>query len=104
MDEDKGFENICRALVKSDLIVRLFSYFRYHNKELMFIYSLVSGKIDISGNLVEIHATDKKSDGYKYIIDNLNKDYDCLVCGDGTLPESVSALIDNGFISFIRPR
>ena len=31
MDEDKGFENICRALVKSDLIVRLFSYFRYHN-------------------------------------------------------------------------
>lgn len=97
MDEDKGFKNIYRALVKSDLIVRLFSYFRYHNnKELMFIYSLVSGKIDISGNLVEIHATDKKSDGYKYIIDNLNKDYDCLVCagGNGALSEAVSALIN----------
>lgn len=62
----------------------------------MFIYSQVSGKIDVSGNLVEIHATDKKSDGYKYIIDNLNKDYDCLVCagGDGALSEAVSALIN----------
>lgn len=79
-------------------------------KKLMFVYNPVSGKMDVSRNLseivevfskdflVEIHATDEKGDGYKYIMDNLDENYDCLVCagGDGTLSESVSALIDKG--------
>ena len=77
----------------------------------MFVYNPVSGKMDVSRNLseivevfskdflVEIHATDEKGDGYKYIMYNLDENHDCLVCagGDGTLSESVSALIDNGF-------
>lgn len=77
-------------------------------KKLMFVYNPVSGKMDVSRNLseivevfskdylVEIHATGRKGDGYKYIMDNLDESYDCLVCagGDGTLSEAVSALID----------
>ena len=70
-------------------------------KKLMFVYNPVSGKMDVSRNLseivevfskdylVEIHATGRKGDGYKYIMDNLDESYDCLVCagGDGTLSE-----------------
>ena len=74
----------------------------------MFVYNPVSGRKDVSRNLseivevfskdylVEIHATCEKGDGYKYIVNNLDGSYECLVCagGDGTLSEAVSALID----------
>ena len=74
----------------------------------MFVYNPVSGRMDVSRNLseivevfskdylVEIHATCEKGDGYKYIVNNLDNSYECLVCagGDGTLSEAVSALID----------
>ena len=77
-------------------------------KKLMFVYNPVSGRMDVSRNLseivevfskdylVEIHATCEKGDGYKYIVNNLDGSYECLVCagGDGTLSEAVSALID----------
>ena len=77
-------------------------------KKLMFVYNPVSGRKDVSRNLseivevfskdylVEIHATCEKGDGYKYIVNNLDNSYECLVCagGDGTLSEAVSALID----------
>ena len=77
-------------------------------KKLMFVYNPVSGRMDVSRNLseivevfskdylVEIHATCEKGDGYKYIVNNLDNSYECLVCagGDGTLSEAVSALID----------
>lgn len=79
-------------------------------KKLMFVYNPVSGRMDVSRNLseivevfskdylVEIHATCEKGDGYKYIVNNLDNSYECLVCagGDGTLSESVSALINLG--------
>ena len=107
-------QDICESLGKLDLKVRLFklkfTFMSYYigMKKLMFVYNPVSGKMDVSRNLseivevfskdylVEIHATCEKGDGYKYIVNNLDGSYECLVCagGDGTLSEAVSALID----------
>ena len=107
-------QDICESLGKLDLKVRLFklkfTFMGYYigMKKLMFVYNPVSGRMDVSRNLseivevfskdylVEIHATCEKGDGYKYIVNNLDGSYECLVCagGDGTLSEAVSALID----------
>ena len=107
-------QDICESLGKLDLKVRLFklkfTFMGYYigMKKLMFVYNPVSGRMDVSRNLseiveafskdylVEIHATCEKGDGYKYIVNNLDNSYECLVCagGDGTLSEAVSALID----------
>ena len=107
-------QDICESLGKLDLKVRLFklkfTFMGYYigMKKLMFVYNPVSGRKDVSRNLseivevfskdylVEIHATCEKGDGYKYIVNNLDNSYECLVCagGDGTLSEAVSALID----------
>lgn len=107
-------QDICESLGKLDLKVRLFklkfTFMGYYigMKKLMFVYNPVSGRMDVSRNLseivevfskdylVEIHATCEKGDGYKYIVNNLDNGYECLVCagGDGTLSEAVSALID----------
>ena len=107
-------KDICESLRKLDLKVRLFklkfTFMGYYigMKKLMFVYNPVSGRMDVSRNLseivevfskdylVEIHATCEKGDGYKYIVNNLDNSYECLVCagGDGTLSEAVSALID----------
>lgn len=107
-------QNICESLGKLDLKVRLFklkfTFMGYYigMKKLMFVYNPVSGRKDVSRNLseivevfskdylVEIHATCEKGDGYKYIVNNLDNSYECLVCagGDGTLSEAVSALMD----------
>lgn len=109
-------QDICESLRKLDLKVRLFklkfTFMGYYigMKKLMFVYNPVSGRMDVSRNLseivevfskdylVEIHATCEKGDGYKYIVNNLDNSYECLVCagGDGTLSESVSALINLG--------
>ena len=107
-------QDICESLGKLDLKVRLFklkfTFMGYYigMKKLMFVYNPVSGRKDVSRNLseivevfskdylVEIHATCEKGDGYKYIVNNLDNSYECLVCagGDGTLSEAVSALMD----------
>ena len=78
-------QDICESLRKLDLKVRLFklkfTFMGYYigMKKLMFVYNPVSGKMDVSRNLseivevfskdylVEIHATGRKGDGYKYI-------------------------------------
>lgn len=107
-------QDICESLGKLDLKVQLFklkfTFMGYYigMKKLMFVYNPVSGRKDVSRNLseivevfskdylVEIHATCEKGDGYKYIVNNLDNSYECLVCagGDGTLSEAVSALMD----------
>lgn len=114
MVKEHWSQDICESLGKLDLKVQLFklkfTFMGYYigMKKLMFVYNPVSGRKDVSRNLseivevfskdylVEIHATCEKGDGYKYIVNNLDNSYECLVCagGDGTLSEAVSALID----------
>ena len=106
-------QNFNEAGLKNPAFLKISSQFLGYYigmKKLMFVYNPVSGKMDVSRNLseivevfskdylVEIHATGRKGDGYKYIMDNLDESYDCLVCagGDGTLSEAVSAVIDKG--------
>lgn len=79
-------------------------------KNLLFVFNPNSGKGQIKNNLLEIvklfseagyevtvYPTKAEKDGYRHILDNIGR-YDMLVCsgGDGTLNETVNAVIESG--------
>lgn len=79
-------------------------------KKLLFVFNPHSGKEQIKNYLlgiikifseadyeVTVYPTRAEKDGYRYILENINR-YDMLVCsgGDGTLNETVNAIIESG--------